>query len=824
MSRLIDATICPDCRSVLDERSTCTGCGLVLAGPLATQLWTTMVTADRLIERLRIPAGAPAPSDVLTPMPSSVSPVPARRRLPSASVPVVLLSLGALCLLIAAIVFVAVAWSSLGLGAKTTILLAVTALLAATATTLTRRDLRGSAEAVWLVVAGMLSVDLVAAQSAGLLGLDALSWREDSAMVGLALLAMGIGVGLWARTQPVKRLIGVQVVAVAGAILTTATNAWAGPDADGLDVAIAIPLLVAVALLTWRPLRVTAYGVGGVGAISWLVLLGTGMSRMDEAHSATWWSHLDGWPLLVATAYAAIPALLTRLPRPLRVLVATAALFAASMFAYGPPHGSTTVVLTISAILVALALVSRFAPSVWSPAAGILTAFGALGALLQVFGGSIVAVSDARQTQHGTLRYGLGTTLRGFDRAFEPPAPWTDVLVAVVAVVAIWGALMHLTGKSELRARSVTLGAAAGLVGTGVGTFVVEAQLALWLPVLALTLGGLASATAAIRFRDRQPALVAALAMAAYCLGLAITVASASFLMSAVLATVIAGLLAAGYRWLREGDVFTVGLTMFAVALTLSTAYAAVSWSSVIRFNDPDTQAITQAIVMSLIGVAASRIARDKRSRVGFELTSLLVGLLAVGAAIDGSEQAMIFTVVGTAICLVSITNEDRVHTGWLGAAVLGIATIIRLDVHVAAPELYTLPAALLLLGFGGRRLVSDHTTSSATVLGSGLTLGLLPSLLIALDEPVSLRGALIGAAGVIVLFVGISRRWSAPFVAGAATTGVLALRHLGPVVDGIPRWISLGTLGFVLLLVGITWEHRRRNVETAGRYLTALR
>jgi hypothetical protein len=670
----------------------------------------------------------------------------------------------------------------------------------------------------------MLTVDLVAAQSAGLLGLDALSWREDSAMVGLALLAMGIGVGLWARTQPVKRLTGVQVVAVAGAILTTATNAWAGPDADGLDVAIAIPLLVAVALLTWRRLRVTSYGVGGVGAISWLVLLGTGMSRMDEGHTATWWSHLDGWPLLVATAYAAIPALLTRLPRPLRVLVATAALFAASMFAYGPPHESTTVVLTLSAILVALALVSRFAPSVWSPAGGILTAFGALGALLQVFGASIVAASDARQTQHGTLRYGLGTTLHGFDQAFEPPAPWTDVLVAVVAVVAIWGALKHLTGKADTRARSVALGAAAGLVGTGVGTFVIETQLALWLPVLALTLAGLASATAAIRLRDRQPALVAALAMSAYCLALAITVASASFLMSAVLATVIAGLLTAGYRWLRADDVFAVGLTVFAVAVTLSTAYAAFSWSCVVRFHDPDTQALTQAIVVSLIGVAASRIARDKRSRIGFELTSLVVGLLAVGVASDGSDQAMILTVVGTAICLVSITNEDRVHTGWLGAAVLGIATIIRLDVHVAAPELYTLPAALLLLGFGGRRLVRDHTTSSATVLGSGLTLGLLPSLLIALDEPVSLRGALIGAAGVIVLFVGISRRWSAPFVAGAATTAALALRHLGPVVDGIPRWISLGTVGVALLLVGITWEHRRRNVETAGRYLAALR
>jgi hypothetical protein len=52
----------------------------------------------------------------------------------------------------------------------------------------------------------------------------------------------------------------------------------------------------------------------------------------------------------------------------------------------------------------------------------------------------------------------------------------------------------------------------------------------------------------------------------------------------------------------------------------------------------------------------------------------------------------------------------------------------------------------------------------------------------------------------------------------------VLALRHLGPVVDGLPRWISLGSVGLALLLVGVTWEHRRRDLDLAGHYLTSLR
>ena len=59
---------------------------------------------------------------------------------------------------------------------------------------------------------------------------------------------------------------------------------------------------------------------------------------------------------------------------------------------------------------------------------------------------------------------------------------------------------------------------------------------------------------------------------------------------------------------------------------------------------------------------------------------------------------------------------------------------------------------------------------------------------------------------------------------AGAVTTGLLAVRHLEPYADAVPRWISLGGVGLALLLVGITWESRRRNLETAGRYLTALR
>ena len=184
----------------------------------------------------------------------------------------------------------------------------------------------------------------------------------------------------------------------------------------------------------------------------------------------------------------------------------------------------------------------------------------------------------------------------------------------------------------------------------------------------------------------------------------------------------------------------------------------------------------------------------------------------------------MTLTIVGTAICLIAVSTRDRMLFGWLGAVVLMTATLLRITEDVRAPELYTLPAAVLLLAVGAWRMRTDAEASSFRMLGSGLTLVLLPSLLLALDEPVSIRGALIGAAGVLVLGAGIAQRLAAPFVFGAVTTGVLALRHLEPVADAVPRWIALGGVGLVLLLVGVTWEARRRNVDDARRYLTALR
>ncbi|WP_372736688.1 hypothetical protein, partial [Nocardioides sp.] len=112
----------------------CPTCGLPLQGGLATQLFETLSAADALLIRLRESAptpseaavGGPVPgqSPVSVPPPASVPPPPLpaattpRRGFSGASVPKILLTLGALCLLVAAVIFLAVAWSWLGVGGR----------------------------------------------------------------------------------------------------------------------------------------------------------------------------------------------------------------------------------------------------------------------------------------------------------------------------------------------------------------------------------------------------------------------------------------------------------------------------------------------------------------------------------------------------------------------------------------------------------------------------------------------------------------------------------------------------------------------------------
>jgi hypothetical protein len=831
MSKLVDPHICPDCRAALDVVGTCTGCGLRLVGPAAAELWERMNQADRLIEQLRaVPvtlAVPTAPVSGLPPAPPIPTTRPARR-LPGASVPVVLLALGGLCLLVAAIVFVAVAWGSLGLVAKTAILLGVTALFAVAAAAVTRRSLRFGAETLWLVVSALVAIDLAAAYSADLLGLHRIPEREAVALQGAILLGLAVGVGAWVTSTPLRRMHGLVFVAAYGTILLAGAEAWTS-DHNPAAVALSVPVLAALAWAIDRAteghLRETALVVGGGALVSWLVLVGNGVDRLQEtATDRAWWSDFSGWPLLAAAALAALAAVLpdrvgTR-PQWARMVPAGGSLVTLVLLAVGPSTGATADLLSWAAASAALAAVAAVAPLTWARPAAALTVISLMGWSLASLTRPFVVITLLPTTAPPD-RTNLGAHLPASP---HEAAAWTAI-VSVLVVGAAAAALLRHVPSAPVRAGAgrafIALGPA--VLALGATTGLVETEPTVLAAVVAWS-GTLALAGAmTVTVRHDAAALITSLVFVTYLLVVGLRTAAPSHLLVALLATLVALALAAAYARAEKRLLAGALLPILAAAVVALAGFAATHWPYLSggRGNAAGAGLVAVAAVALLV---ARPVRRTDASRLAIEGTALAAGLVATAFPTDHDVVAMVLTILGSAVALVSVLNRDRDAAAWIAIVLLGVATLIRVVDDVRAPETYTLPAAVLLLAAGWWRLRKDPQVGSVRALSSGLTLALVPSLLLALDDPVSTRGALVAVGGVAALLVGAVQLWTAPFVAGAVTTGVLAVRHLGPVVDALPRWISLGSLGLALLVIGITWEQRRRDATAVGRYLGSLR
>lgn len=800
----------------MDPELTCTGCGLRLTGPTASELWRVLLRADGLIEQLRTPPGAPA----APPMPRLAPPTHPVPRAPSVSVPVVLLSLGALCVLVAAVVFVAVAWSSLGLGAKASIMLGVTGLFGSAGTVLARRGLRGAAETLWLIVAALVVVDLVAAHGADLAGFGAVAPRHAAALTGAVLLLIGTGVSAWVRITPTGRLSGMVATTAAGTLVLTVTEVLAA-DRPEVAATVAFPVTLGLAALVHRAgMRPSAIAIGASAVLPWVTLLAAGIDRSSRTDVVDWWQDLAGWPLLVAAGYAALPTRGGRLPDASRFLGSSATLLALVTFAIGgSERQESTTLASACGIAIALAVVSAYGSRIWARPAGVMSLLGF------VVGGLLVAGRPWESIA------GLPTTGPADDLNLDlhlpavpaDPAPWTALLVAAAAAIAAAGLLRHLTGSHRSAARTGWIALAPTVLAVGAVTVFLENEPRLMPAVLAWTVVLVLAAVGTVVGHRQPAALAASLAVGGYLAVVGLRLAVPSHLLVALLASTLALGLGIGYGRARPDGLRGALLPVLAGAALLSAGFAGTHWPYLVD-GAGNTAGIVLVGIAALAVLAARPLGRTRPARLTIEGVAVGLGLVATEFPTDPAIPATVLTVLGTALAFSASINRDRTVLGWGAALLLGTATILRLDRGVEAPELYTVPAALVLLAGGIYRLRTDPGASSLRALSSGLVLGLLPSLLLALDEPVTVRGALIAAAGLAVLAAGVRARWTAPVLAGALTTGLVALRHLGPVAEAVPRWVSLAAVGLVLLLVGITWEARRRNVATADRYLRSLR
>ena len=871
MTRYADPNACPGCAGPLAPGTTrCPACGLDLSDELAAELFTTLSAADRLLVHMqqRRDGLAPAPQAVqwaraahqqpppttLPPHDTSAAPgsspvaglAPEPGMRPSA-VPKILLTLGATCLLTAAVVFLVVTWSSLGVGGRTAILLGFTLAMAALSAWSARRGFRGAVEALGLVSIGLLALDLAGAESAGWFGTPS----RSAFVLGGALLLLGVGVlASWgSRRTAAGPFAGAEIVAVVSALVAlTASDglAWGDPV---LRLATLLLVLGAVVVAAHR-LGVTgaAGGVAAVSALGWLALLvtATGEASDDGAFTVgSVWAEGGVVGLVVTAALALLVAVPPPVPQALRVAAAAGASVALAAPLLLPALDddarvtlalATGVALLTSAAVVRLARVARS----WAPAPlGLLgIAAGTLG--LAVLGWVLRAGDGyARTVDH----LWSGTPGGRVDAA--PPLAWVadawmlPAAVATLTLAASACARLAVAAPPGLRRTAIAAGV---LAAASTPVAALGYPVPVWTVVLALLVAAALAARGlprVLRRLEEPPGglLVALVVAALLAAAQPLSWYDETLTAACLLATL--ALLALAHRSARQPLVAAAAGAGAVVAL------AGLVWTLGALADRPEH--LTALVATGVVGlVALGRGSLPDDTTVGTTATTRgpglpravveatcglvavpLLGLGAEAAQRPASWAAVHLTVLGVAAVALSLLRPDRRPVAALGALLLAGATWLRLaDLGVSEPEPYTLPSAAALTAVGLWQLRRRPELSTRLAVGPGLTLALLPSLLWTLaDDGSDLRVLLLGLACLGLVLAGTVRRWSAPLVLGAVVGAVVAIREGAPYVDAaVPRWSLLALAGAVLVVVALSWESRLADARRTSAYLTRLR
>jgi hypothetical protein len=138
--------------------------------------------------------------------------------------------------------------------------------------------------------------------------------------------------------------------------------------------------------------------------------------------------------------------------------------------------------------------------------------------------------------------------------------------------------------------------------------------------------------------------------------------------------------------------------------------------------------------------------------------------------------------------------------------------------------EAYTLPLAAVALLAGWLALRSRPDLRSWVAYGPALAAAFGPSLApILTTEGSPWRRLLLGVAALIVLVAGAVRRRQAPVVIAGAVLVVIAVHELVVVLPRLQTWIPLSVAGFVLVVLAITYERRRRELALLRDSLTRM-
>lgn len=833
----------------------CPVCGLDLTTREAGELWQTLQRADVQLEVARAagpaeaapqparegvqppqavapPHAAPAPpqaprtpeqpaaaadpfASVHRPYPAPASPAaPVARSGPEWSVGTVLLTLGAFGLVVAAIIFVARSWDTIGLVGKASILAVATALVAAVAVWVTRRPLRASAEALWSVTASVVALDVLGARSEGLAGLDSVDGSWIAIVAGAAFAFGSGGVVIWARRHLDRDLVSMSFAAVGG-VLSAATGATLVGSHDNAFWHVFVGLLVAGGLglaLRFTRSRVIAIGARVVLAVFYVVAAALALVELvDHPTVAELVGDAHGLPVLLMSLAtigvgAAIPSL--RL-----AASAVAALGLTALVVVPATEIDTDVVAQGEGGLIAVVVLATIGAAVLARGSGawirglrLATGLLALASVILVAWWFVEQTVLVVSAAAGGWGFGADPSDLVADQGITPGLGLVVTVVAAVGAVAQSWLLTRWPELGEVPPNpGLAVAATSGFLGVLTAadpTLAVHAAVVLVGAAVAVLV---ARSTASGWFHASGAVL-------------AWTAAALGFVDESIAVWVwpVAVLLLATAAWAARPPVRSIEAVLLA-PLTAGFGVAALAIADV---GSPVPQLAAVLLAAAVVTGVALLLSADEVTTVTVQVSAVVVMVGAAVTADTALQASAIVTVAGAATLALATITPLRTEMIVLGTAELVVAYVLLLVAgSVDAVEAYTLPPGLAALAAGWwfRRRRPDLSTWSA--LGAGLALSLLPSLPQALADPTGVRALALGAAALALVAVGVRLSWQAPFVGGVVVLALILLVNIGPYAQAAPRVVIIAVVSAVLVGLGITWEDRVRD----GRRLAAF-
>ncbi|GIH71537.1 SCO7613 C-terminal domain-containing membrane protein [Sphaerimonospora thailandensis] len=862
---------CPDCGEPLaGPHTACPVCALPLSGPVAAELWRVDVeraelrrremqlTARRteLLVMLRTARagtgiGTAVGTEVGTGQSGDASgalppPMPGTERpkdLSAKAVQNLLLALGGILLVVAAIVFTAVSWGHLGIGGRAAILLGFTGLVLAAPLGLRKRGLAATAETLALLGLALLFLDGYAAWHLGLAGLDRIDPQHYTA--GLITVVAGV-FAIYGRLARLR---------------------W--------------PVPVAVVLAQF-PLTVLAFDQGAVWLVAALLAtacadatlwLATPRVAVAVCFGFTW--SLGSVVGIVESLDAYEPRTVWRLSAALLVAVVTGLVIAvrASRPAIKPVSGPVSspwpVVLAVAStitLISALALPARLVlEGHWAVVPGPVAAL--LVAVLAVLARRTAAAAVEAVAMPAAITAAIMMAL--LSAPVLPPV--ADALAGPLGRVGVWGGV----GSGGVSSGGVGSASGAPWLLAGPPDLVVLTMLALAsaattlllrrlpgtdraespdespdessggtpydlrqvLTLVTLAFGAVAVAVCPVALDLPYPAVTSVQ------VGLAVALAALSARVPLAGVPALAAVLVAGIWALASEPATLITLAVLAVTAAVTVVIARepavrigaaglatllAGGEAVALWIAADVQPRFITFVLLAVACVAAIVAARLKAVPGtaVEIAGYVLGSIGLFLVVDLRMFSLACAVAGV-LGFGTALRPDRRGAGYAGTAFLLLAGWTRLFADgVETVEAYTVPFSLVLLVIGWWHV---RESSSWQAYGSGLAFSLLPSLLALYAQPEGwIRPLVLGLVSMAVLLAGARFRLQAPAVLGGFTLAAVALHELAPwiaqLITLVPRWVPMAAGGLALLLIGATYEARLKDVRRIRDGLRSLR